>query len=198
MITPFENATILNAIHRIRSGAEVEESFRILDARLRPRLLSYFRARRFSFEEADELAQSTLLRVFTGLKGLEEENKFLAWLFTIARRVRLSTLERRRRERRWLSVGAEFLDEMPNPRSVDEFGHPGPDDERLEKLREAMENLPAQQRQCLLLRVEEGMTYREIARTLLLSAHTVRNHLAAARRSLRRVFQAACREVCVH
>jgi RNA polymerase sigma-70 factor (ECF subfamily) len=58
--------------------------------------------------------------------------------------------------------------------------------ERLRAVDSAIEALPPQQRQCLLLRAVEELSYEEIAATLRLSVHTVRNHLAQARQSLRR------------
>jgi RNA polymerase sigma-70 factor (ECF subfamily) len=45
--------------------------------------------------------------------------------------------------------------------------------------------LPEQQRRCLILVARDGLSYREAADLLGLSALTVRNHLAAARRRLR-------------
>jgi RNA polymerase sigma factor (sigma-70 family) len=50
-----------------------------------------------------------------------------------------------------------------------------------------MAKLPSRQRQCLLLRVREEMSYQEIAAVLRLSPLTVRNHIAQAKESLRRI-----------
>ena len=43
--------------------------------------------------------------------------------------------------------------------------------------------------QPLPLQVRDGLSYEEIAATLRLSVNTVRNHLAAARESLRRILE---------
>ncbi|MBI4473804.1 MAG: sigma-70 family RNA polymerase sigma factor, partial [Acidobacteria bacterium] len=59
--------------------------------------------------------------------------------------------------------------------------------EQLDRTWRAVEELPAQQRQCLLLRVLQEMSYEEIATVLRLSASTVRNHLWEARLNLRRM-----------
>jgi RNA polymerase sigma-70 factor (ECF subfamily) len=84
--------------------------------------------------------------------------------------------------------GPEALDAIPD-------GRPGAEEaelrkEEIEALDAAVDTLPPQQRQCLLLRVRHEMPYEEIARTLLLSVNTVRNHLAAARRGLRVALEA--------
>ena len=53
-------------------------------------------------------------------------------------------------------------------------------------MRRALRLLPAQQRRCLVLRVDQEFSYEAIADRLGLSPHTVRNHLAQARRALRK------------
>ncbi len=58
--------------------------------------------------------------------------------------------------------------------------------ERAAAVARAIGELPARQRECLLLRIREELTYEEIAETLRLSPLTVRNHLAQAKESLRR------------
>jgi len=59
-------------------------------------------------------------------------------------------------------------------------------EKRIEAVWRAIDALPPRQRQCLPLQVRDGLSYQEIAATLRLSVNTVRNHLAAARESLRR------------
>jgi RNA polymerase sigma-70 factor (ECF subfamily) len=57
---------------------------------------------------------------------------------------------------------------------------------RLAEVARAVAELPDRQRQCLLLSARDGLSYAEIGELLGLSALTVRNHLAEARRHLRR------------
>jgi RNA polymerase sigma-70 factor, ECF subfamily len=98
--------------------------------------------------------------------------------------VRRSARERQRRERLWLAVGVELAEDVPDPRSgaVQERL----ESERLHAVRAAIEALPPQQRRCLLLRVGEELSYEEISKALRVSLNTVRNHLAAAKKALRR------------
>jgi RNA polymerase sigma-70 factor (ECF subfamily) len=160
-----------------------EEDFRVLDERLRPRLLRYFRARTPGAEDAEDLVQKTLARVFRSIGGLENEESFLPWLFTIARNVRRTSEQRRRREP---AMDAEaVLEGIPSPAPPDPLEDAEADRARREALKEALAGLPARQRQCLVLQIRDGLSYEEIAGTLRLSVNTVRNHLAAARESLR-------------
>jgi RNA polymerase sigma-70 factor (ECF subfamily) len=181
--------TLLQAVRQVRAGIEVDENFQIIDARLRPRLLSFFRAYYFSHEDAEDLVQKTLARVYLGVQQLAQEKKFVPWLFTIARNVKHTAVEQRQRESQWMAGGIELAEELPDPRSVSWSYDQQLDERRLEAVRVAIEALPAQQRQCLLLRVREELSYDEIAEMLRLSVNTVRNHLAEARKNLRRMLK---------
>jgi RNA polymerase sigma factor (sigma-70 family) len=89
--------------------------------------------------------------------------------------------------------GTDLLDELPDPRAggaqAFEKGESGLAEDELARYRAALEMLPPQQKRCLILRVRDELPYGEIARTLHLSVHTVRNHLQAARKSLRDLLQ---------
>jgi RNA polymerase sigma-70 factor (ECF subfamily) len=182
-----------DAVRRLRAGGDAEEWSAVLDARLRPRLLAYFRADPGSREDAEDLAQQTLARVLQGVGRLRAEESFMAWLFTIARNVRCTALGQRRRASRVVAGGIDMAGDPPDPRptALEE----GLEDERLAALRAAIGELPRQQKQCFLLRVDMELSYEDVAATLGLSVLTVRNHLALARKSLRRVFAAGARDV---
>lgn len=168
-------------VRRLRSGIEREESARRLDAHLRPRLLRYFRSSSFSESEAEDLVQQTLLRVFQHVGNLRAEDRFLPWLFTIARNLARTAGSRRRlegaRETRPGDLGEIAAMSPPNPGTEAR--------ERLARVESAVRTLPEQQRRCLVLVARDEMSYQEVADLLGLSPRTVRNHLAAARRRLR-------------
>jgi RNA polymerase sigma-70 factor (ECF subfamily) len=178
--------TLLQAVRQVRAGIEVEEGFRMIDRQLRPRLLRYFRANSFSEDDAEDLVQKTLTRVYLNVEQLEQEERFLGWLFAIVRNVRSTALIERQREGRWIREDLEHAKEVPDPRSSGEPDDRRLDERRLEAVETAIEELPPQQRQCLLLRVRDEMSYEEIAETLRLSVNTVRNHLAEAKKTLKR------------
>jgi RNA polymerase sigma-70 factor (ECF subfamily) len=154
----------------------------VLDESLRPRLLRYFRKAPFTREDAEDLVQKTMLLVFQHRGELVQEERFVGWLYAIARNVKITELDRRRAERRVIVGGA---DDAPEPRvdapGVEELAK----DERREALRAAIETLPPRQRQCLMLRVRDELSYDEIASLLRLSLLTVRNHIAEGKKALR-------------
>jgi len=175
------------ALRQLRAGIEVDAAWGAVDRHLRPRLLAYSQGHGLTRADAEDLVQTTLARVYQGVAALRDESSFLPWLFVIARNER-----RRWREasaRQPPSAGESAADaaaRLPDPRPDAAPETVGAVAERLRAVRSAIEALPPQQRQCLLLQAVHGLSYDEIGATLRLSVHTVRNHLAQARRGLRR------------
>lgn len=180
---------VLQAVQKLRAGVDVDESFARIEGWLRPRLTGYFRAHYFSPEDAEDLVQRTFARVYLGIRQLEREEKFLAWLFVIARNVRFTAAGEQQREKHMVAGGIELAEEIPDPRAASWSHDQQLDQQRLDAVGAAIEALPAQQRQCLLLRVRDELPYTEIAAVLRLSVNTVRNHLAEAKKNLRREFR---------
>jgi len=179
------NGELQVLVHRIRAGVEREQSARRLDATLRPRLQRYFVANGFPASEAEDLVQQTLLRVFEGVGELRSEGSFLAWTFVVARNVRRSALRGRRREE---TVVAREVDIGERGEQLGSGDPEGAEVARLwlGAVSRAVAALPEQQRRCLVLFARDGLAYAEIGELLGLSSMTVRNHLAEARRRLRR------------
>ncbi len=183
---------LLALVGRIRADIKVEEAFHSLDRILRPWLIAYFR-RASSPADADELAQTTLSRVYLNIRGLADESRFVPWLFTIARNVKLTALDRKRKDRERFASGSEGLEDLPDPKSTggkssgdgSMAGVALSEEEEVARFRAALEKLPPQQKRCLILQVKGELSYQEIAEMLRLSVNTVRNHLRAARQSLR-------------
>jgi RNA polymerase sigma-70 factor (ECF subfamily) len=168
-------------VHRVRSEVDREESARRLDAELRPRLRRYFRASGFTEPETEDLVQEALIRVFRAVGGLREEERFVPWLFVLARNLARTAGEARHREqeRRAEGVDLEAVAGAVEPEPASRARA------RLARVQRVLGVLPEQQRRCLILVARDGLSYREAADLLGLSALTVRNHLAAARRRLR-------------
>jgi RNA polymerase sigma factor (sigma-70 family) len=179
---------LLQAVRKLRSGDEVEDGFRVIEKQLGRRLLGYFQAHSFSPEDSQDLVQKTLVRVYLGIRQLESEERFMSWLFVIARNVRCTAIGQHQRERRLVAGGVELAEGCADPRPLDSMHESQLEEGRLIAVNAAIDDLPSQQRQCLLLRVRDELSYEEIAQTLRLSVNTVRNHLAAAKKRLRHEF----------
>jgi len=175
------------AVERLRSAPGDEVAARALDRLLRPRLAAYFRAGGAAPQDAEDLVQETLLKVFSGMAALRSAESFLAWLFTVARNARATRWQRQGRDplARAAAIDADEAQPERAARSPDAERH-SVAVESLARIERALAELPPRQRQCLLLRVQEELSYGEIAALLGTSVLTVRNHLMLARAELRR------------
>lgn len=128
---------------------------------------------------AEDAAQTALLKAFTHFKDFRGDNP-RAWLLSITRNVALATLAARR---------AEATDAPGEPATDARDPMPGPeqqsaDRQDLRRVDGALAVLPAELRECLLLREVEGCSYAEIARITGAPVGTVMSRLWRARRAL--------------
>jgi RNA polymerase sigma-70 factor (ECF subfamily) len=130
---------------------------------------------------AEEVAQESFMRLYhAGLDSLpREEARF--WLFRVARNLALNELEKGRTRRRLLDriVGTFSTQTTADPERVYEATEQG------RVVFEMLKSLPEPQRAALLLREQEGMSYREIAAVLGVSEGKVKVDVFRARNALR-------------
>ncbi len=135
---------------------------------------------------AEEVLQEALIKAYRGLPRFEFRSSFYTWLYRIV--VNLA-LDRRRQEKRAPSV--EWEDGLAvglDPRGVT----PTQVDPELSVLRlevrelvsKGVQELPDGQREVLLLREVEDLSYEEIANTMGISKGTVMSRLHYARKKL--------------
>ncbi|MCC7052253.1 MAG: RNA polymerase sigma factor [Gemmatimonadaceae bacterium] len=106
-----------------------------------------------------ELVQDTFVRAFGALDGYRGESSLRSWLFTIARRLVLDQRRAGRRDRLHVAIddaGSELV-------SGDDVLGGVVADESEARVRAAVHRLSPTQREVFLLRVVEGLSYREIA-----------------------------------
>jgi len=136
-------------------------------------------------QDAEDVVQEAYLRAvrfFGGFRG--EDSK--AWLLTIVRNACYTGRHRGRMPQATVAFDEEIHDV--------EDGALGPEDLLLQNasrrtLREALEELPVEFREALVLRELEGLSYREMAEVTQLPIGTVMSRLARARQRLRRCLQ---------
>jgi RNA polymerase sigma-70 factor (ECF subfamily) len=128
-----------------------------------------------SDEEARDLCQEAFLKALRGLGTFKKEARFSSWLYQIALNVCRDRL-RRRRGRTLVSL--DELDE--NPAGLAK----GPTALELVESRslaqvvaQAMETLPAEQREVVVLKEYQGLTFPEIAAVLDVPVSTVKTRL---------------------
>ena len=139
-----------------------------------------------SYSTADDLLQTTLLKVHRARNEYRRELPLRPWIFGIAARVRLD--EYRRRQKSPEDLDEEAMTELPEIVSLVESAAVETEvTERTARVQEAIEALPESQRVIVHLHRFEGMTFPEIARVLETTEGAVKLRAFRAYRRLRRL-----------
>ncbi|MBI1355480.1 MAG: sigma-70 family RNA polymerase sigma factor [Acidobacteria bacterium] len=132
-----------------------EQAFTELARRLSPQLLVYFRGPHATRRHADDLLQDFWLRVHQARHTYEAGRPLLPWLYTIARYARTDAYRRMARGEQQQEFDADLmLDPKSLVRAI----------EARSELGALMANLPARQREVVLLLKARGLTLDETAR----------------------------------
>jgi RNA polymerase sigma-70 factor (ECF subfamily) len=159
------------------------EEFRETFAEFYPRLRSFFRACGFQTADAEDLSQTALWIVYRSRGQFRGEGSFDAWIYSIARNVARDEWRRRGRVTEEEPVGEAIPDAGPSAETQTA------DRQDLKRTLDALAKLPAGMRACLLLHVQNGLSYREIGRYLSLAVPTVKVQIWNARRRLRSLLE---------
>ena len=173
---PNDDSTDLELIARWRAGDE--RAATTLVERHAPTLA------RFAMSlgqrlDVEEVVQDTFVRAFGSIDSFRADSALRTWLFTIERRL---ILDRRRAERRRLdeaSIGdadaATEFDALDGLVAEEAEG----------RVRRAVERLSRMQREVFLLRVNEGLSYKEIAEVVGSTEGAARVHYHNAIRAVK-------------
>ena len=140
-------------------------------------------------EDAEDITQETFVRMFRALERYDPTRPFGAWIVTIASRLCIDHLRRRRlKPISMFQQGAGSEEEF-----VIEFEDPGPGPDlvtihREEESRagELIDSLPEHYRIVVMMRHQQDMSYEEIAAALELPLGTVKARIHRAREILKR------------
>jgi len=141
-----------------------QAAFEKLFGRLAPSIHGFFLRAFGSRALADDLLQTTFLKVHRARRQWHRDKKLRPWLFSIAARVRLDELRRRYGLREDMGADAveEAADRAPQPEAVD----PAVAADLKARVHAALDRLPESQRVVVHLHRFEGLTFGEIAKIL--------------------------------
>jgi RNA polymerase sigma-70 factor (ECF subfamily) len=166
-----------------RYAAGDDVAFGQLFALLAPQLRAFFLRSFVDQSVADDLTQSTFLRLHRGRAAYSPDRPLKPWVFTMAACVRRDEL--RRRYRLPPHAGEVEL-EQAEPASPGWPSHEGVDGrDQSEAVREAVQHLPESQRVVLHLHLHDELTYEQIAEVLGTTPGAVRVRASRAYDRLR-------------
>lgn len=165
-------------------------AFSELVARYQDRVYRFLLRLTRSPEDAMDMTQDTFMRAYQGIERWRPDALFRTWLFRIARNLAFDRLRHDKIvEFVDLDEDADTPDPAAGPEAVLETA------QRYRILECVLERMPAPQREIILLREIEGMSYDEIAQVLDLNAGTVKSRLARARTALLDMVQGRLEEI---
>ncbi|MDM8006017.1 MAG: sigma-70 family RNA polymerase sigma factor [Phycisphaerae bacterium] len=163
------DAVVLDDLIR-RARQRDSAAFETLVEIYSPRLYGYFYRLTGRREDAEDLLQEVFVRVVRMIGRYEHENRFDAWLFRIATNLVRDRVRRRRRAAGVESSGGQqdepgVLEEVPDE-EVDR-----PDDvmqtaEQVDHMQRVLRQLPAAEREVILLRHFSQMSFKEVAEAM--------------------------------
>ncbi len=168
-----------------------EDAFVLIMQRLESPLRRYIRRLIGDTDAGDDIVQDVFFTLYRKCDRIDARRGLRPYLFRMARNRCYDEL---RRQGRFQSVSLDDDAEGQAFSLAETLPDPAEPTEELAHwlfiqlvVREAMEKLPENQRQALILYAEEQMSYAEIAVATNTNAGTVRSRLSHARKTLRRL-----------
>ena len=131
--------------------------------------------------DADDLVQDTLIKAWTNKDKFEPGTNLRAWLFTILRNTYYTAVLRRRREVR--DETGEYAGALKTPPTQDWSV-------ALHALRDALQKLPDEHREALILVGAAGLSYEEAAEICGCALGTIKSRVNRARARLLKIMDA--------
>ena len=136
-------------------------------------------------EEAEDVVQDTLIKVWNARDRWLELDSIEAYSLTIARNLSLDRIKKMENQNDSLEEqNTERLDEntsTPSERMIQK--------DKLNIVKNIIDELPEKQRSCLQLRDIEGKSYKEIADILSITEDQVKVNIFRARQTVKQRFQ---------
>ncbi len=142
-------------------------------------------------EDARDITQEAFVKAYKNLKSFRLESSFYTWLYRIAMNLAIDFTRKRKRQ------GTSSFDEAVASRDGDggisELHHEDSPSKKLERkevfkqIMDALDKLPADQKQVILLRELEGLSYKEISDVMDIPEGTVMSRLFYARKKLQKL-----------
>lgn len=152
---------------------------RVLTARLTPRVLAQSYRMLGDLAEAEDVTQEALLRLWKIAPDWQQDRAQVGtWLYRVVANLCTDRLRKRPSGASALDAGEEPVDTAPSaPQAMQQAS-------RRAAVQQALQDLPARQRQAVSLRHLDGLTNPEIAQRMDISVEAVESLTARGKRAL--------------
>lgn len=175
-----ENSELV-LIEKCRSGDSL--SFGRLMQSYRQQLFSYLFRLCGAKEEAKDIMQETLIKIWEGFGRYDERQKFSSWVFTIAHNSAMDVLRKRKNE---IAVSETLPDELQHSTDIHaELVNA----EMKKRIIKAVDSLPVKQKEVFLLRLNSRMSFKEISELTKEPLNTVLSHMHYSVKKIKRIIE---------
>lgn len=180
-----KNATDEEVIARLQAGDDA--AYDELVARYKDRLFTFIRYMVKERTLAEDLLQETFIRLWKYRMKYREIARFSTWIYTIAGNLVRSEMRRKSRDLR-VDIEPKEGEDRPAVELVDKA--PPVDAQvhsrmTIERVRAAIDRLPEEFREVIILRELEELSYEEIVELISVPLGTVKSRINRARARLR-------------
>jgi RNA polymerase sigma-70 factor (ECF subfamily) len=158
-------------VSRIKAGHH--EAFNALVRRWQKKTYNY--AYRYSNDRifAEEVVQKTFVHVYEKIDQLRDINKFKSWFYRILNNECFSEGRRLKRRKDVFTNSSELptITDRVNPESIYQK------EEKCKYVLMALQQIPEEQRQVIIMKEYEGLKFREIADVLGQSENTIKSRM---------------------
>ncbi len=181
-----------NALMAEVSGGQVGKMAVLFERHHRP-LFRYFVSMNHNRELSEDLVQDVFFRMLRYRSSYDPKQSFTAWMYQIARNASVDQAQKRKAE----VVGIDEFDGQRRPEPASQA--PGPEEtaakgQDLALLRRALDRLPEDKREILVLSRFQNLKYEDIAALLGCEVGTVKVRVFRAMRALEQIYLALRKE----
>ncbi len=160
----------------LQASAKDEGAFSILLEKWWNKIFSFILFKIKNYEEAKELTQEVFLKIYLNIENFDPSYKFSTWAFKIAQNLSIDYLRKKHFLSTELSEKSAITSNTPLHNLIKM--------EEEKKIWEAVEKLPEEYKEVIILRHLQELSYDEISKILNLKLGTVKNRIFKARQEL--------------
>ena len=182
----------LNLIEKSKNGDV--EAFSELILSYEKKILNFTYRMLGNKEDAEDVTQEVFVKAYRAIASFDQKSSFQTWIYKIASNAAMDFLRKRKRRGtdKQVSLYLEDQDgehELPVSSGADEPYSELRKKEAQKVLFRAIEELGSEQKEAVVMRDVQGLSYDEIAKITGQSLGTVKSRISRARLALRKILE---------